>query len=81
VKITLDVPDQYFGDEEPGEIGKRIKLYAALFMFQSGELSAEAAVELAGVKRYKFLSECGRRGISPPDFSEEGPVEVEAPSA
>ncbi len=43
MQITLDIPDQYLIDQSPDEFGKRIKLYAALMMFQEGSLSAGAA--------------------------------------
>lgn len=48
---------------DPAELAKRIKLYATLLMFQSGELSAGAAADLAGVDRFTFASECQRHGI------------------
>lgn len=61
--ITLEVPDQYLVDNDPAELAKRFKLYAALVMFQSEELSAGAAAELAQVDRFTFAEECRRRGI------------------
>ena len=61
--IPLEVPDQYLLDHEPAELAKRIKLYAAVLMFQSGELSAGAAAELAEVDRFTFAEECRRHGI------------------
>jgi predicted HTH domain antitoxin len=63
MQITLDIPEQYLIDHSPAELGQRIKLYAALLMFQSGELSAGAAAELAEVDRFTFASECGKHGI------------------
>ena len=63
MEITLDVPDQYLVGQGPTELAKRIKLYAALAMFQSDELSAGAAAELAGVDRLTFAAECQRHGI------------------
>lgn len=63
MEITLAVPDQYLVNHEPAELAKRIKLYAALLMFQSDELSAGAAADLAGVDRFTFALECQRHGI------------------
>jgi predicted HTH domain antitoxin len=63
MEITLQVPDQYLIDLAPAELARRIKLYAALRMFQSDELSAGAAAELAEVDRFTFASECARHGI------------------
>ena len=63
MEITLKVPDQYLADYDPEEMARRIKLYAAVLMFQSEELSAGAAAELAGVDRFTFATECQKHGI------------------
>jgi predicted HTH domain antitoxin len=63
MEITLQVPDQYLVDHDPTELAQHIKLYAALVMFQSGELSAGAAAELAEVDRFTFAAECQKHGI------------------
>lgn len=62
-QITLSVPEQFLVDASAAELGRRLKLYAALLMFQSGELSAGAAAELAETDRFTFAAECARRGI------------------
>jgi predicted HTH domain antitoxin len=64
MQITLDVPEQYLLDAEPTELARRIQLYAAVLMFKSGELSAGAATEFAGVDRFTFLAECQRHGVA-----------------
>ncbi len=69
--ITVSVPEQYLIDESPGELAKRITLYAAILMFRSGELSAGAACEFAGVDRLTFALECQRRGIALIDYPAE----------
>jgi len=61
--ITLEVPDQYLVDHDPVELAKHIKLYAAVLMFQSEELSAGAAADLAGVDRFTFAEECKKHGV------------------
>lgn len=61
--ITVSVPDQYLADHEPAELADRIMLYAELLMFDSGEISAGAACEFAGVDRFTFAAECARRSI------------------
>lgn len=63
MEITLEVPDQYLVNHNPAELAKRIKLYAAVLMFQAGELSAGAAADLAEVDRFTFAAECQRHGI------------------
>lgn len=69
--VTLDIPEQYLLERSPAEMGRRIQLYAALLMFQSGELSAGAAAEFAGVDRFTFAVECQRRGIPLIDYPAE----------
>jgi predicted HTH domain antitoxin len=71
MEITLQVPDQYLVDHKPTELGRRIKLYAALLMFQSEELSAGAASELAEVDRFTFAAECRKHGIPLVDYPAE----------
>lgn len=71
MKIIVEVPDQFLLDRDPEELAKQIKLNAALRMFQSHELSAGAAAELAGVDRFAFALECEKRGIVVVDYSAE----------
>lgn len=79
MQIALDVPERYLVGSTPAEFADRLKLYAALLLFQSGELSAGAACELAGVDRFTFLAECARRGIDVIDYPpEELRAEVDA---
>ena len=68
MEIPLEVPDQYLVDHDPVELAKRIRLYAAMLMFQSEELSAGAAAELAQVDRFTFAAECQRHGIPLVDY-------------
>lgn len=63
MQVTLEVPDSCSTGEDAAELGRRIRLYAAVLMFQSGELSAGAACELAGVDRFTFAAECDKHGI------------------
>jgi predicted HTH domain antitoxin len=71
VEITLHVPDRYLLNQDATELGRRIKLSAALLMFRSGELSAGAAAELAEVDRFTFAAECNRHGIPVVDYPGE----------
>jgi len=68
MQITLELPDQYLVDREPKEAARHIKLYAALLMFQSEEISAGAAAELAEVDRFTFAAECHKHGIPLVDY-------------
>lgn len=79
MQIILNIPEQYLVDENPAELGQRIKLYAALRMFQSTELSAGAAAELAGVDRFTFAAACQKHGIPAANYpAEELQAEVNA---
>ncbi len=71
MNVTVHVPDRYLIDSDPAEFGRRMKLYAALLMFQSGELSGGAAAELAEVDRITFMLECGKHGIPTVDYPPE----------
>lgn len=71
MQITLDVPSRHLVDTDPGKFGERVKLYAAILMFQAGELSAGAACELAGVDRFSFAAECRRHGVALVDYPED----------
>ncbi len=62
MQLILEVPDHLI-DQNTAEFARRIKLYAALLMFQSNELSVGAATELVGVDRFIFTKECQRFGI------------------
>lgn len=61
--ISINVPERFLITEEASALGSRVVLYAALLMFRSGELSAGAAAEFAGVDRFTFAAECKRHDI------------------
>ncbi len=47
----------------PEELGRDVRLYAALMFFQLGKLSSGAAAEMAGVPRVLFLDLCAEYQI------------------
>jgi predicted HTH domain antitoxin len=71
MQVVVNVPDQYFLDTSVGEFARRLKLYTALFMFQTGQLSAGAACEFADVDRYTFLAACNHYNIPVINYDEE----------
>lgn len=79
MQITVNVPEQYLVDTDPGEFGQRMKLSTAILMFQSGQISAGAACELAGVDRWTFAAECARHDIPLIDY-DPGELEEEVQS-
>jgi predicted HTH domain antitoxin len=68
MRISIDVPEEYVLDQGPAEIARRLKLNAALLMFQAGEISAGGAAQLAGADRFTFAAECKRHGIPLVDY-------------
>jgi predicted HTH domain antitoxin len=63
MQISFSLPESQFITESPEEATQKIRMYAALGLYQAGELSIGAASELAGVDRYTFLEFCKREGI------------------
>ena len=61
--ISFSLPDNQFIAETPEMVTKKIRMYAALGLYQSGELSIGAASELAAVDRYEFLDLCKHEGV------------------
>jgi|CXWL01.1.fsa_nt_gi predicted HTH domain antitoxin len=64
MQISFSLPDGQFVTETPEQAAQKIRVYAALGMYQAGELSIGAASELAGMDRYDFLELCKREGVA-----------------
>ncbi|HHY55543.1 MAG TPA: UPF0175 family protein [Chloroflexi bacterium] len=64
--VTLRIPNdvQRRLNRTPDELGRDLRLYGALMLFQLGKLSAGAAAELAGVPKVLFLDLCGQYNIA-----------------
>lgn len=62
--VTITLPEKQFLADSPERVATKIRLYAALGLYQAGELSIGAACELAGLDRYAFLELCKREGIT-----------------
>lgn len=64
--LTITIPGeiQKMLNRTPEEIGRDLRLYAALMLFRLGKLSSGAAAEMAGVPRVMFLDLCAEYGIS-----------------
>ena len=71
MEILVNVPDQYLVDEDPKAMADRLKLSAALLLFQQGQLSAGAACEMAGIDRFAFYEACRKYKIPVVDFPPE----------
>lgn len=57
--------------DDTGSADEQSLTNAAVLMFRSGELSAGAACEFAGVDRLTFTRECQRRGNALVDYPAE----------
>jgi len=71
MQVLVNLPDRYLLDTTTEELARRFKLYTALLMFQSGQLSAGAACEFSGVDLYTFLAACKRHHINVIDYDED----------
>lgn len=63
MEIILSLPKQQFMLESPSRLAQKIKLYAAVAMYQTGELSIGAACEVANVDRYRFIDFLNQHSI------------------
>lgn len=75
MNVTLNLPAQQFMLDTPDRVARKIKLYAAVAMYQTGELSIGAACEVANVDRYWFLDFLKQHKIS---LQVQTPEELEA---
>ena len=63
MQISFSLPENQFVAESPEEATRKIRMFAALGLYQAGEVSVGAASELAGLDRYEFLEFCKREGV------------------
>jgi predicted HTH domain antitoxin len=75
MQLTLNIPDHCLPQQDKKSLGEQLKLYSALLLFQSGQLSRGAACEFAGVDIYNFLAACKQYKI--PVINTE-PSDIEA---
>ena len=63
--VTVHVPTKIRTalNRTPEELGRDLRLYAALMLFQLGKLSAGMAAEMAGVPKVMFFDLCADYGI------------------
>ncbi|HEX2991158.1 MAG TPA: UPF0175 family protein [Anaerolineales bacterium] len=63
MQISFSLPETQFVTDSPEEATRKIRMFAALGLYQAGEVSVGAASELAGLDRYEFLEFCKREGV------------------
>jgi predicted HTH domain antitoxin len=63
--LTVHIPRniQMILNRTPEELGRDLRLYAALMLFQLGKLSSGAAAEMAGIPKVMFLDLCADYNI------------------
>lgn len=66
-QVVLDLPDGTFSAlrSDPVEMGRELRLAAAVKWYEVGWLSQEKAAELAGLSRSDFIQALARFQVSP----------------
>lgn len=62
--LTLDLPEGVFSAlrRSPEELGRELRLAAAIHWYQRGQISQEKAAQVAGFDRTDFLLALSREG-------------------
>ncbi len=76
MQLTLEIPDPYLQGLNETQTAQKIRLYAALLMLQSSQLSRDAACEFSDITNYDFLLACKQYQINAIDRSAEA-IEVD----
>ncbi|HEY0478538.1 MAG TPA: UPF0175 family protein [Kofleriaceae bacterium] len=73
---TLEISEQVLSalGADPTNAAGKIRLLAAMKLYELGRLSSGAAAVFAGVARVEFLSKLGEYGVSPFQLA---PIELE----
>lgn len=64
MQLMLNIPDHCLPPQQDKvSLTRKVKLYTALLLFQSGQLSRGAACEFADVDIYTFFAACKQYNI------------------
>jgi predicted HTH domain antitoxin len=75
MQVSFSLPESQFVTESPEDVTRKIRAFAALGLYQAGELSIGAACELADMDRYSFLDFCKNEDAT---LRTQTPEELEA---
>ena len=64
--VEIALPDSLLAAlrKAPHEVGKEMRLAAAIHWYQQGTISMERAAETSGMSRAEFLAELARRRVN-----------------
>jgi predicted HTH domain antitoxin len=64
-RVSLDLPEEVFSARRltPDDFVRDMRLAAAIYWYQKGEVSQEKAAQIAGLNRRDFLSALAREQV------------------
>ncbi len=71
MQVTLEIPEHSFANQDVNQIAQKLKLYSALFMFQSQQFSLGAACEFTGMDYFSFIETCKQHNIPVMNYDAE----------